>query len=147
MQYTEFSGFEIITKTFENLFGFIKNADATKIYGGGVTGSLFLTLFTVLLDKQGTMIMASFLLLTGFVMMSGFSFAELFNKMKESKANLATKLSHKDKVEISKVETAYENDDKIITVTSVDELTNYHGKKTDEVVEEIKSEADRKSVV
>ena len=143
--YGQYEGFEIIKRTFENLGAFIKNPES-RLFGGGIIGGLFYTLFTLLLDKQGTKVVSIFLMIIGLIMFSGKSIydvvAYLRSKAKESKE----KISHKDKLEITKAEDDYEDDSNVLTITSMEELTKKpqiaERVKEDVVKEEVKEEVE-----
>ena len=138
--YGQYEGFEIIKKTFENLGAFIKNPES-RLYGGGIIGGLFYTLFTLLLDKQGTKVVSIFLMIIGLIMFSGKSIydvvAYLRSKAKESKE----KISHKDKLEITKAEDDYDDDSNVLTITSMEELT-----KKPQIAEEVKEDVVKEEV-
>ena len=138
--YGQYEGFEIIKRTFENLGAFIKNPES-RLFGGGIIGGLFYTLFTLLLDKQGTKVVSIFLMIIGLIMFSGKSIydvvAYLRSKAKESKE----KISHKDKLEITKAEDDYEDDSNVLTITSMEELT-----KKPQIAEEVKEDVVKEEV-
>ena len=138
--YGQYEGFEIIKRTFENLGAFIKNPES-RLYGGGIIGGLFYTLFTLLLDKQGTKVVSIFLMIIGLIMFSGKSIydvvAYLRSKAKESKE----KISHKDKLEITKAEDDYDDDSNVLTITSMEELT-----KKPQIAEEVKEDVVKEEV-
>lgn len=138
--YGQYEGFEIIKRTFENLGAFIKNPES-RLFGGGIIGGLFYTLFTLLLDKQGTKVVSIFLMIIGLIMFSGKSIydvvAYLRSKAKESKE----KISHKDKLEITKAEDDYEDDSNVLTITSMEELT-----KKPQIAEEVKDDVVKEEV-
>lgn len=129
--YDSYKGFEIIEKTFGNLCNYIKDPK-TNLFGGGMTGALLFTLLKVLLDKQGTLVISWFLIIAGLTLFTGKSIYDVI-KWLQNKANTAKeKLSVKDKVAISKVEDDYENDQNVLTITSLDEL--------DKIKEPVKTE-------
>ena len=70
LPYGDYEGFNIIVKTFENICSFIKNPES-RLYGGGLIGGALFTIFTLLLDKEGTKVVSIFLLIIGFIMFSG----------------------------------------------------------------------------
>lgn len=129
--YDSYNGFEIVEKTFGNLCNYIKDPK-TNLFGGGMTGALLFTLLKVLLDKQGTLVISWFLIIAGLTLFTGKSIYDVI-KWLQNKANTAKeKLSVKDKVAISKVEDDYENDQNVLTITSLDEL--------DKIKEPVKTE-------
>jgi len=133
LDYSQFKGFEIIEKTFENSWAFIKNPDI-KLYGGGIIGGAFSTLFILLFDKEGTMVVSWVLISVGTIMFTGLSIYDVIKWMKNKADNVTSKSKEKDKVAISKAEDEYEADDKVV-VSSMEELTRLSGKKEEKVPE------------
>lgn len=127
LDYSQFKGFEIIEKTFENSWAFIKNPDI-KLYGGGIIGAAFSALFILLFDKEGTMVVSWVLISVGTIMFTGLSIYDVIKWMKNKAGSVTSKSKEKDKVAISKAEDEYEADDKVI-VSSMEELTRFGGKK------------------
>ena len=140
MPYGNYEGFNVIIKTFENICSFIKTPNS-RLYGGGMIGGTLFTIFTLLLDKQGTKVVSIFLLVIGFIMFSGKSIYDVIAYIKEKAKDGKEKLSQKDKLEITKAEDDYEDDSNVLTITSMEELTQKQPK-VNEVVkeEEIKEE-------
>ena len=129
--YDSYNGFEIVEKTFGNLCNYIKDPK-TNLFGGGMTGALLFTLLTVLLDKQGTLVISWFLIISGLTLFTGKSIYDVIKWLQNKANNAKEKLSVKDKVAISKVEDDYENDQNVLTITSLDEL--------DKIKEPVKTE-------
>ncbi len=127
LDYSQFKGFEIISKTFENSWAFIKNPDV-KLYGGGIIGGCFSTLFILLFDKEGTMVVSWVLITIGTIMFTGLSIYDVMKWMKNKATSVTSKTKEKDKLAISKAEDEYEADDKVI-VSSMEELTHFGDKK------------------
>lgn len=127
LDYSQFKGFEIISKTFENSWAFIKNPDI-KLYGGGIIGGCFSTLFILLFDKEGTMVVSWVLITIGTIMFTGLSIYDVMKWMKNKATSVTSKTKEKDKLAISKAEDEYEADDKVI-VSSMEELTHFGDKK------------------
>ena len=121
LPYTTYKGFEIISETFENLCKFIENPNSSLI-GGGMIGSIFLTIFTILLDKEGAKIISIFLMIGGAILFTGKSIYDILDVMKEYAKTNKSKLSEKAKIEISKAEDDYEEETNIVTVASMEEL-------------------------
>jgi S-DNA-T family DNA segregation ATPase FtsK/SpoIIIE len=135
LDYSQFKGFEIIEKTFENSWAFIKNPDI-KLYGGGIIGGAFSALFILLFDKEGTMVVSWVLISVGTIMFTGLSIYDVMKWMKNKAGSVTSKSKEKDKVEISKAEDEYEADDKVI-VSSMEELTRFGGKKEEKAPEAV----------
>ena len=129
--YDSYNGFEIVEKTFGNLCNYIKDPK-TNLFGGGMTGAVLFTLLTVLLDKQGTLVISWFLIISGLTLFTGKSIYDVIKWLQNKANNAKEKLSVKDKVAISKVEDDYENDQNVLTITSLDEL--------DKIKEPVKTE-------
>ena len=136
LPYGDYKGFNIIVKTFENICSFIKNPES-RLYGGGLIGGALFTIFTLLLDKEGTKVVSIFLLIIGFIMFSGKSIYDVIAYIKEKAKDGKEKLSQKDKLEITKAEDDYEEDSNVLTITSMEELTGKTSK-PEEVKEEVK---------
>lgn len=148
LDYSQFKGFEIITKTFENLCAFMKNPNI-KLYGGGIIGSLFTYLFILLFDAEGTTVVSWVLIVIGAIMFTGLSIYDVFKWMKNKASNVAS-INGKNKdngISITKPEDNDDEDDKVV-ISSMDELTHFGGKKNektpviDPVTGEVKEEID-----
>ena len=137
--YGRYEGFEIIKETFANLGAFIKNPES-RLYGGGIIGGLFYTIFTLLLDKQGTKVVSIFLMIIGLIMFSGKSIYDVISYLREKAKESKEKLTPKDKLEITKAEDDYEDDSNVLTITSMEELTKKPVAATEEVKEEVVKE-------
>ena len=135
LDYSQFKGFEIIEKTFENSWAFIKNSDI-KLYGGGIIGGAFSALFILLFDKEGTMVVSWVLISVGTIMFTGLSIYDVIKWMKNKAGSVTSKSKEKDKIAISKAEDEYEADDKVV-VSSMEELTHFGGKKEEKAPEAV----------
>lgn len=135
LDYSQFKGFEIIEKTFENSWAFIKNPDI-KLYGGGIIGGAFSALFILLFDKEGTMVVSWVLISVGLIMFTGLSIYDVMKWMKNKAGSVTSKSKEKDKIAISKAEDEYEADDKVV-VSSMEELTHFGGKKEEKAPEAV----------
>ena len=124
----EFSleGFEIFKETINNLMSFSEGAN---IYGGGIFGALFSFSFVKLFSIEGTKVVCIVLIISGFIMFTGLSIYDMVKWCKNKTKNIgARKDSKKDKLEISKVEDEYEEDNKIV-VSSMNDLMQIDDKK------------------
>ena len=90
LDYSQFKGFEIIEKTFENSWAFIKNSDI-KLYGGGIIGGAFSALFILLFDKEGTMVVSWVLISVGTIMFTGLSIYDVIKWMKNKAGSVTSK--------------------------------------------------------
>ena len=122
--YKEFSGFDMIRKTFDDLLGFFNHTISEPPAGAGMLGACFASLFLWLLDRTGTKVVSFVLLGVGFTMFTGLSIYDVIKWIKdETRTVKDKKMSKKDKIEISKIENDYEQDDKVV-ISSIEELTN-----------------------
>ena len=120
-------GIEIIKETINNLMAFSEGA---KIYGGGILGALFSVAFVKLFSIEGTRVVCIVLLICGLIMFTGMSIYDMLKLVKnKTKKIVKHKDVKKDKLEISKVEDDYEEDNKVV-VSSMNELMHIEDKKT-----------------
>lgn len=136
-------GIEIIKETINNLMAFSEGA---KIYGGGILGALFSVAFVKLFSIEGTRVVCIVLLICGFIMFTGMSIYDMVKIVKsKTKKIVKHKDTKKDKLEISKVEDDYEEDNKVV-VSSMNELMHIEDKKpqVEKVVTETKEEVEEK---
>ena len=136
-------GIEIIKETINNLMAFSEGA---KIYGGGILGALFSVAFVKLFSIEGTRVVCIVLLICGFIMFTGMSIYDMVKLVKnKTKTIVKHKDTKKDKLEISKVEDDYEEDNKVV-VSSMNELMHIEDKKpqTEKVVAQVKEEQEEK---
>jgi len=126
-------GLEIFKETINNLMSF---SDGAKIYGGGILGAIFSFAFVKLFSIEGTRVVCIVLMISGFIMFTGMSIYDMVKGLKsKTKKLVKPKESKKDKLEISKVEDEYEQDNKIV-VSSVNELIHVEDKKNIDKVSE-----------
>ena len=136
-------GIEIIKETINNLMAFSEGA---KIYGGGILGALFSVAFVKLFSIEGTRVVCIVLLICGFIMFTGMSIYDMVKLVKnKTKTIVKHKDTKKDKLEISKVEDDYEEDNKVV-VSSMNELMHIEDKKPqiEKVVAQVKEEQEEK---
>ena len=130
----ELKGKAILSTTVDNFMGATNSLNSNV--GGGISGALFIVLFTSLLDISGTKIVIVILMIFGLILLFDITIADIFKKIKEIFANMKTKsLEKKEKREKYKEEAAdedeydyeedkeYETDDKVV-ITSAEELKN-----------------------
>ena len=122
--YKDFSGFNMIKKTFDDLLGFFNHTISEPPAGAGMLGACFASVFLWLLDLTGTKVVSFVLLGVGFTMFTGLSIYDVIKWIKDETRTVKDKrISKKDKIEISKIENDYEQDDKVV-ISSIEELTN-----------------------
>lgn len=124
----------------ETINTFIQSMDSNAmIPGGGIIGALIASICVKLVAVEGTYVIASLLIVYGFIKVSGHSvidvFGVLINKIRKSK-----KVREKDQAEIEAADNEYENDNKVV-VSSVDEIIDTKPKtKEKEVIEPVHEE-------
>lgn len=124
----------------ETINTFIQSMDNNAmIPGGGIIGAFLASICVKLVAVEGTYVIASLLIVYGFIKVSGHSVIDVFrvliNKIRKSK-----KVREKDQAEIEAADNEYENDNKVI-VSSVDEIIDTKPKtKEKEVIEPVHEE-------
>ncbi len=124
----------------ETINTFIQSMDNNAmIPGGGIIGAFLASICVKLVAVEGTYVIASLLIVYGFIKVSGHSVIDVFrvliNKIRKSK-----KAREKDQAEIEAADNEYENDNKVI-VSSVDEIIDTKPKtKEKEVIEPVHEE-------
>lgn len=124
----------------ETINTFIQSMDNNAmIPGGGIIGAFFASICVKLVAVEGTYVIASLLIVYGFIKVSGHSVIDVFrvliNKIRKSK-----KAREKDQAEIEAADNEYENDNKVV-VSSVDEIIDTKTKtKEKEVIEPVHEE-------
>ena len=141
--YKDYSGFDMIRKTFDDLLGFFNKSLSDVPSGSGMLGAIFCSLSLFLLDVTGTKVVAWVLIVVGFTMFTGLSIYDVIKWLKdETKAVKEKKISKKDKVEISKIEDEYENDDKVV-ISSIEELTHPNKEQKENSIQPEKKEEEK----
>ncbi len=124
----------------ETINTFIQSMDNNAmIPGGGIIGAFLASICVKLVAVEGTYVIASLLIVYGFIKVSGHSVIDVFrvliNKIRKSK-----KVREKDQAEIEAADNEYENDNKVV-VSSVDEIIDAkHKTKEKEVIEPVHEE-------
>ena len=124
----------------ETINTFIQSMDNNAmIPGGGIIGAFLASICVKLVAVEGTYVIASLLIVYGFIKVSGHSVIDVFrvliNKIRKSK-----KAREKDQAEIEAADNEYENDNKVV-VSSVDEIIDAKPKtKEKEVIEPVHEE-------
>lgn len=123
----KFEGIKIINETINK---FMTSASNRSNLGGGIIGSCFSCLFVYLFEMNGTKIVTWSLIVCGLIMFTGISIYDALFKVK-GKIKYEKKLKPKDKTKIEKIETQYENDNKVV-YRSIEELIHKEEVKTEE---------------
>ena len=122
----ELKGKAIITTTIDNFMGATSSVNPNV--GGGIIGSLFIVLFTSLLDITGSKIIIFVLGLFGVILLFDITIADIYNKIKDIFVKIKEKQENRknskddDDEEDENSET---NDDDKIIITSAEQLKNY----------------------
>lgn len=133
---------EIFKETINNLMAFSSGA---KIYGGGILGAIFSFVCVKLFSLEGTRVVCIVLMICGFIMFTGLSIYDMVKLFQsKTKSIVKHKDAKKDKLEISKVDDEYEEDNKVV-VSSVNELIHVDDKKNNNPVVEEKEEVEEPS--
>ena len=102
LAYKDYTGFEMIKKTLEDLCSFFNKTITSVPAGGGIIGASLCALSTYLLDPRGTQVVAWFLIIVGTIMFTGLSIFDVMKWLKDEAKNVKEKkVSKKDKIEIS----------------------------------------------
>ena len=108
----------------ETISEFTKCINAkTTFPGGGIIGALFISTFYVLLGNIGSIIIISVIMLIGLVLISNFSFSEVFDSIKEKLASRRDEEEEEDDDEYEEDDNEPMGDKKVV-VSSLSELTN-----------------------
>ena len=151
LDYAEFKGFDMISKTFDNLCAYFKTPDSINLNGGGILGAIFCAISIALFAKEGATVISWVLVVAGIILFTGLSIKDIVTGIK-SKIKVKGKIKESDRIAITKAEDDYEADDKVI-ITSMEELSKYGDKKeekepvfdpdTGEVKEELEEEINK----
>lgn len=127
LDYAEFKGFEMITKTFDNLCAYFESPDTINLNGGGILGAIFCAISIALFAKEGATVISWILVVAGIILFTGLSIKDIVTGIK-AKIKIKGKVKESDRIAITKAEDDYEADDKVV-ITSMEELTKYGEKK------------------
>ena len=115
------SAWEIIIATIDNLMAFVNHT--ADIQGGGMLGAIFSVIGVKLLTLDGTRVVCLALIICGLIMFTGISIYDAIgyirdklHKAKEAKINKKAEKAAKE------AEEEYENEDKKVVISSIDEL-------------------------
>ena len=115
------SAWEIITATIDNLMAFVNHT--ADIQGGGMLGAIFAVIGVKLLTLEGTRVVCIALIVCGLIMFTGVSIYDAVGYIREKMRNAKeAKINRKAEKAAQKAEEEYENEDKKIVISSIDEL-------------------------
>ena len=132
LDYAEFKGFEMITKTFDNLCAYFESPDTINLNGGGILGAIFSAISIALFAKEGATVISWILVVAGIILFTGLSIKDIVTGIK-AKIKIKGKVKESDRIAITKAEDDYEADDKVV-ITSMEELTKYGEKKEEKEI-------------
>ena len=132
LDYAEFKGFEMITKTFDNLCAYFESPDTINLNGGGILGAIFCAISIALFAKEGATVISWVLVVAGIILFTGLSIKDIVTGIK-AKIKIKGKVKESDRIAITKAEDDYEADDKVV-ITSMEELTKYGEKKEEKEI-------------
>ena len=115
------SAWNIITETIDNLMAFVNHT--ADIQGGGILGAIFAVIGVKLLTLEGTRVVCIALIVCGLIMFTGISIYDAVNYMKDKLKNAKEiKINKKAEKAAKQAEEEYENEDKRVVISSIDEL-------------------------
>ena len=133
---TDISAWEIITATIDNLMAFVNHA--ADIQGGGVIGAIFAVIGVKLLTLEGTEVVCFALIICGLIMFTGISIYDAVIYFKERlKSAKEKKINRKAEKAAKEAEEEYENEDKKVVISSIDERPKEPVKEESEPKEEV----------
>ena len=115
------SAWEIITASVDNLMAFVNHT--ADIQGGGMLGAIFSVIGVKLLTLEGTRVVCIALMVCGTIMFTGVSIYDAVNYFKDKvKKAKEVKINKKAEKAAKEAEEEYENEDKKVVISSIDEL-------------------------
>ncbi len=115
------SAWEIITATVDNLMAFVNHT--ADIQGGGMLGAIFSVIGVKLLTLEGTRVVCIALIVCGLIMFTGVSIYDAVGYMRDKvKKAKEVKINKKAEKAAKEAEEEYENEDKKVVISSIDEL-------------------------
>lgn len=136
---------ETLKGSWDDIYAFVENP-AYNLNSGGILGAILGFTFIKLFDIEGTKVVLLVLIICSIIIITGKSLIDLIKEaLSKAKIKRTKKEEHKDKLEITKVEEEYENDNRVV-VSSMEELINYE-KKDEAKEEKVESTEDNNKVV
>ena len=115
------SAWNIITATIDNLMAFVNHT--ADIQGGGMLGAIFSVIGVKLLTLEGTEVVCIALIICGIIMFTGVSIYDAVNYIRgKLKSAKEAKINKKAEKAAHQAEEEYENEDKKVVISSIDEL-------------------------
>ena len=112
---------DIITATIDNLMAFVNHT--ADIQGGGMLGAIFSVIGVKLLTLEGTRVVCIALIVCGIIMFTGVSIYDMVIYIKEKlKKAKEAKINRKAEKAAKEAEEEYEQEDKKVVISSIDEL-------------------------
>lgn len=129
------SAWEIITATVDNLMAFVNHT--ADIQGGGMLGAIFSVIGVKLLTLEGTRVICIALIICGMIMFTGISIYDAITYFKDKvKHAKEIKINKKAEKAAHEAEEEYENEDKKVVISSIDELPKEISKEENTPVKE-----------
>lgn len=127
---------DILKHTWDNVMNYSKNNEFI-LHSGGMIGALISLGLIKLIDLGGTRVVCILSMVVGFIMFTGLSIPDIIKLVASKMPKKEKELKSKDKLEITKTEDEYEEDNKIV-VSSMKELiqTKEEEKVKETIVEE-----------
>ncbi len=117
----DIAAWDIITATIDNLMAFVNHA--ADIQGGGMLGAIFSVIGAKLLTLEGTRVVCIALIVCGIIMFTGVSIYDMVIYIKEKlKKAKEAKINRKAEKAAKEAEEEYEQEDKKVVISSIDEL-------------------------
>ena len=145
----------VMEETVDSVMTFVKSDSgallpAMKNLGGGLIGALFSGIFVALLTLNGTYVVATALIICGFIMFTGISIYDVLVKTKNKVSNMAHGTNKEDKLKVYDSEDSSEEEEEEVAedsrrTVSKDELLN-HTIATEEHHEEINEEYEQPNI-
>ena len=115
------SAWEIIIATVDNLMAFVNHT--ADIQGGGMLGAIFSVIGVKLLTLEGTRVVCFALIVCGLIMFTGISIYDAVRGVKDKvKQAKEVKINKKAEKAAKEAEEEFENEDKKVVISSIDEL-------------------------
>ena len=115
------SAWEIIIATVDNLMAFVNHT--ADIQGGGMLGAIFSVIGVKLLTLEGTRVVCFALIVCGLIMFTGISIYDAVRGVKDKvKQAKEVKVNKKAEKAAKEAEEEFENEDKKVVISSIDEL-------------------------
>lgn len=117
----DIAAWDIITATIDNLMAFVNHT--ADIQGGGMLGAIFSVIGVKLLTLEGTRVVCIALIVCGIIMFTGVSIYDMVIYIKEKlKKAKEAKINRKAEKAAKEAEEEYEQEDKKVVISSIDEL-------------------------